>query len=445
MRVIPLILFLLSSSTYAWLTPSQIHLSWTEREDEMRVTWSVFPTSISSSLKYREVDCPDPHSSWKTVKADEKYFKHGSLLFQYIYVLTAVIPNLRPECYYEYKVGNSAFWSETFKFSGITPYYKFPNRQESLDLIAQLAVFGDLGVGNWSAPTRDMLRDDLIETNYHAFIHLGDLGYDLDSEGGYIGNLFGRLIQEYAAYRPYMTIPGNHESAKNFTHYSNRFIMPKNWASQNTSFYYSFNLGRAHFIMYDPELFKYDKKPQMQRMIDWLTEDLKEANLHREEVPWVIAMSHKPLYCGIDTRFPDDDKDNSNNNNCIGQAIQTRSWVEDLFYNNKVDIILGAHVHNYERETAIYQNKSMPCKVNEIHHQHDCTAPIFILSGTAGNDHAHEQITATPQEWNLFGSEAYGYGKLVVYNKTHVYWEQYDTEKREVLDYVWITKDFITY
>jgi len=167
--------------------------------------------------------------------------------------------------------------------------------------------------------------------------------------------------------------------------------------------------------------------------------------LHREEVPWVIAMAHKPLYCGIDTRFPVTDGHNANNDDCISEAGRTRLCFEELFYENKVDIIFGAHVHNYERETAMYHNKSMPCKVDNIHHQHDCTAPIFILAGTAGNRQEHEQITATPQEWNRFGSEAYGYGKLVVHNKTHIYWEQYDTEKRKLLDHVWITKDFVTY
>ena len=445
MKTVPITLILLLALANASLVPSQIHLSWTEREDEMRVTWAVFPYSVTDSLKYREVDCSTDSPDWQTVSGNHTYFQHGDAFYQYIYVVSAIIPNIKPACNYEYKVGNSIIWSETFKFNGRSPFYKFPARQEDLDFVPKIAIFGDLGVGNWSVPTRDLLRDDLEVTDYQALIHLGDIGYDLDDNDGYLGNEFGELVQEFAAYTPYMLIPGNHEHADNFTHYINRFRMPQNWASQNSSFYYSFNIGRAHIVMYDTELFKYDKQPQIDRMLQWLNEDLIEANKNRDQVPWLIVMAHKPLYCGVDTRFPDDDKDHSNNDNCIGQANNTRFWVEDLLYKYKVDVIFGAHVHNYERDTAIYQNKSMPCKIDTFHYQHDCTAPVHILSGTAGNDHAHEQVTQTPQEWMRFGSEAYGYGKLIIYNSTTLYWEEYDSEKRVTIDYLWLTKDRPTY
>ena len=41
----------------------------------------------------------------------------------------------------------------------------------------------------------------------------GDFGYDLDTNNGHVGDEFMRQIEPVAAYVPYMTCAGNHESA----------------------------------------------------------------------------------------------------------------------------------------------------------------------------------------------------------------------------------------
>jgi hypothetical protein len=86
-----------------------------------------------------------------------------------------------------------------------------------------------MGVGYWSEPTRNLIKKEADLGSFDAIVHLGDIGYDLDGKGGSVGNKYGRLIQEFAAIKPYMTLPGNHEKASNFTHYTNRYIMPENW------------------------------------------------------------------------------------------------------------------------------------------------------------------------------------------------------------------------
>ncbi|PFX19149.1 Iron/zinc purple acid phosphatase-like protein [Stylophora pistillata] len=60
-------------------------------------------------------------------------------------------------------------------------------------------------------------------------------GYDdtwsqekFEEDNAVVGDDFMNQIQPIAAYVPYMTCPGNHEYAYNFSNYKNRFSMPGN-------------------------------------------------------------------------------------------------------------------------------------------------------------------------------------------------------------------------
>jgi hypothetical protein len=114
-------------------------------------------------------------------------------------------------------------------------------------------VFGDWGTGPEGAPTLDLLTKTAELHNFDAVLHIGDIAYDLQDYSGRTGDLFGRNIEPIAGNFPYMTIPGNHEDFKNATHYQARYNMPVNDANQGTDTFYSFNLGAAHYIMFDTE------------------------------------------------------------------------------------------------------------------------------------------------------------------------------------------------
>lgn len=74
--------------------------------------------------------------------------------------------------------------------------------------------------------------------------------------------------------------------------------------------------------------------------------------------PWVIAMAHRPMYCSnsndamhcnnidntVRTGFPY--SQNGSTKYILG--------LEDLFYNEGVDIIIAAHEHSYERFWPVY-------------------------------------------------------------------------------------------
>ena len=120
-------------------------------------------------------------------------------------------------------------------------------------------------------------------------------------------------------------------SQRNFTAYQNRFRMPGQESGGVSNFWYSFDYGLAHFVSIDGEtdfakspeypfvadLTGTETKPQENEtyvtdsgpfgyingsyklnqnyeQIQWLTKDL--AAVDRTKTPWVIAMTHRPMY-----------------------------------------------------------------------------------------------------------------------------------------------------
>jgi hypothetical protein len=434
-----MLVYLLNLSLY----PKHLRISYTENEHEIRVTWSVTPFDFGSEIYYRETLCGVGNEiSWIKLETSVKYYQHGDLSHQYQYVYTSLIQDTNPRCIYEYLVSNGIFSRETKFFYGRTPYYEEPFDIEDLNYQPRVILIGDMGVGNYSQYTRKMMNEEAQTGSYDFSIHLGDIAYDLDSYGGEIANRYMKDIESFASEFPYMTAPGNHEHSRNFTDYMNRFYMPRNWASQDSSFYYSFNFGRAHFIIFSTETIFFNSNEVQELQYKWLIEDLEQANKNRKEVPWIFTFAHKPFYCSIDYRYSKNEADRATNNNCLGQTEKTRNMFEDLFYRHKVDIMFSGHVHKYERNSAVYKSLPMPCEMDFPDYLHNCGAPVHVVTGNAGNDHLFEPISKTPQEWYRAGSDTTtGYGKLIVKNSTHVYWEQYDSETGRVVDRFWLSKN----
>jgi len=411
--------------------PEQVHLSWTGHENEMRVTWVTY-VSISSKVAYRPILCPNSNGDWTYVKGNYTEFEPGFVRLQYIH--QAVISDLNPDCYYEYYVGNGWFWSNKFVFQGRTPDYSAPYNNKEVKMI----IFGDWGIGANGQYTKNLLLDEARMKEFLGILHIGDLAYDLHSVGGVVGDMYLNMIQPVVANFAYMTIPGNHEDHDHFNHYRHRFNMPWNSHNKGTGYFFSFDLGPVHFVMINTDLYLLeDQKEEAKVQTEWLKQDLEEANRNRELRPWVIAMSHHPLYCSVNWRKPVED-----NGDCLGDPIVLRGELEDLFYKNKVDLFFQAHLHNYERNTAIYQNQTVSDPRDTQNSYYNPKATVYITSGNAGNDEGHnDPVSPTLSKWVRFASEDYGYGRLIAYNATHLYWEQFSAPKLTEIDHLWIIKD----
>lgn len=180
--------------------------------------------------------------------------------------------------------------SEEFSFKG-------PSRESAPVRLISLAdwatgVNSDPFDGFSTIPRANILqhlkRDMKSLQAYDGILHAGDYGYDLTSLDGLMGDNYMKSVEPLVSKFPYFTIPGNHESNGNFTHYKELFKTPgtENW--------YSFDLGHAHFIMMDSEAFvgRFHTDLMLENHVKWIKEDLE-----KNTKPFTIVLGHRPIYC----------------------------------------------------------------------------------------------------------------------------------------------------
>ena len=277
-------------------------------------------------------------------------------------------------------------------------------------------------------PKPHILLPLLQEHDYSGIWHLGDLAYDLFSNRGTRGDEFMRDIEPLAARQAYMPVVGNHELARLFQDYMQRFALP------GPGLYYSLGVGRAQIIAISSEFDYNYMKPlnfprdqsyyeyMQTRQLAWLRTELEKAQANRHNRPWVIVMAHKPLYCSLNT---DSEMIMSV---CGLQARVMRNTFEELFLTYQVDVGLFGHVHLYERLLPVRYdqvvgeyNRSESVFINP-------QAPIYIINGVAGNlenESVVMKVSKTPGPWSATQSESLGYGRLTVVNSTHIHYVQY--------------------
>jgi Calcineurin-like phosphoesterase/Iron/zinc purple acid phosphatase-like protein C len=226
------------------------------------------------------------------------------------FIHTVLLSYLENSSKYQYKCGNDVDgWSELHSFLPPPPRgVSGGNRSTNLLLL------GDMGVAHaLTLPYLIKEANTGIETDdsnakysqnspsslyYSAILHVGDLAYDLNHYQGRKAQHFLRMIEPISSSLPYMVAPGNHEAAFNFSLYRSLFKMPQWQQSQNL--YFSFDIGLVHIVVYNTEVFFWPESfgtEHMQQMFEWLERDLKQANENRKQVPWVIAIGHRPMYC----------------------------------------------------------------------------------------------------------------------------------------------------
>ena len=117
-----------------------------------------------------------------------------------------------------------------------------------------------------------------------------------------------------------------------------------------------------------------------QSQYNWLEQDLRKANTPeaRAKQPWIVTLAHRPMYCS-----------NNDDHDCkICDCVMRRGYkhkfykLEDLFFNNSVDLQLYGHQHNYERSLPIFN-----CHYEEpenLDFYQDPKYPIHIITGAGG-------------------------------------------------------------
>jgi len=169
-------------------------------------------------------------------------------------------------------------------------------------------------------------------------------------------------------------------------------------------------------------------------MLDWLNQDLTAANQNRQEKPWVIALTHRPIYCSF-----------KGSDDCLYNP-KLYSDFEDLLINQKVDLLVGGHVHIYERMLPIKRGKITPFvhRVWDKKYKYiiNPQSPIYVVQGMAGHkgDEADPQDSYKGKPFTVKVSKDYSFMAVRSSNSTHLKVENYVSETGSINDFFYIIR-----
>lgn len=425
----------LPESTKSYV-PEQIHISFGETDTSMYVVWST-PTVVSDPVVQYSLQSEGGSTSTAvTVNATTSVFQNddwdiasNSNLIAY----KAEMTGLTLGAFYQYRVGSAT--------KGMSDNYVFRAKRDfSTGPPANIIWYGDFGIGPEIALTLSALENITVTYEYDMIMQIGDLAYNLNSNGGATGNTFLNDIQPVATIIPYMAVMGNHEGQEFSctTHWTNRFAFPGN----TSNLWYSLDVGLVHIIGLSTELAFYNDTNNADQ-VAWLINDLQTLN--RTKTPWVVVTGHRPTYCSADWSVSSSDKLGSipwqrHNKDCVQSAPIMREWFEDIFYENKVDLLMWAHVHSYERMNPVYNNQSMPADYISFNEVRGASAPIPIIAGMAGQQESYAPPSPTPLPWSVFQNTEKAYGVMTAYNSSALLWQQIASGNGTVIDYLWLWK-----
>ena len=308
----------------------------------------------------------------------------------------------------------------------------------------EIAVIGDLGQTEFSSETVRRACPSCGGAGAGApaggepalAVLVGDLSYADGRPERW--DSFGRAIDPLASRVPFMFLPGNHEIEMDetdmvpFVNYRKRYVMSrqreeligrgtvKDWDAYDFDFvyeggssYYSFDVGRAHFVCLNTYVDAGEGSPQYA----WLRADLEAVD--RRATPWVFAFMHGPLY-----------NSNGEHQGEVATAKAREAW-EPLFYAQRVAGVFAGHVHSYQRTHPVYRDQRRA----------EGDAPFYVVVGDGGNHEGLHSDWMPRTPWSAFrNGTSYGHGRLRIYNDSVARWQWLPNDMDAPQDTYWITQ-----
>ncbi|KAG9439766.1 hypothetical protein H6P81_019931 [Aristolochia fimbriata] len=433
--------------------PEQIHLSFTDREDEMRVMFIADDRS-ERFVKYGK----DKDGLKWNARAEVTRYERSDMCDSPAnasgwrdpgFIHDAVMKNLKKGKRYYYMVGSDAGgWSEIHSF--------ISRNQDSDETYAFL--FGDMGT--WLpystflrlqeesvATVKWILRDIEALDDTPSFIsHIGDISY---ARGySWLWDAYFNQIEPLASKVPFHVCIGNHEydwplqpwrpawatsiygtdgGGECGVPYSLKFKMPGNSsfstgtnAPDTKNLYYSFDEGVVHFVYFSTETNFLPGSDQY----NFIKNDLEKVD--RKKTSFVVFQGHRPMYT------------TGNEGRDGPLRMKLVEHLEPLLVENKVDLVLWGHVHRYERFCPM---KNFTCGEEGSPE----AFPVHVVIGMGGQDwqapwaprrdHPQDPIFPQPSQ-SLYRAGEFGYTRLVATREklTLTYVGNHDGEPHDVVE-----------
>ena len=440
--------------------PEQAHLAYTGKAGQLSLDFMAHGENCSLAWGVQIATSPDfSQADFVPAYACDDFTAQESAR---TLAVRALLTGLEIGTQYYYVCGSDderAPWSQVYSFT----FQQGAARAGGAPVYAVLADFGF-----YNAESLERLPAEACEGKFDTLLHAGDFSYDFDTDAGRVGDGYMRQLAPVISSVPYMGIPGNHESATNYTHYKMRFASVAENAGANsgsgTNMFYSFNDGLTHFVMWDSEAYWSQPKDSQTAMENWLRADLAAANADRAAHPWVIArecprraqprasapdrpLTHTPLKL-LPTRCPlaskvahkgwwmDDTLQCPSGAGCVVWQILTEGGV-DLFWTG--------HIHYYSRDLPQYPNAAngtgavdttcasanLGNATNPRAIYTDCKFMTTIVCAAPGDqevnaerhEHPAPQLVGpllAPQA-GVTSTNNYGFSKMQAVNATHLY------------------------
>ena len=144
--------------------------------------------------------------------------------------------------------------------------------------------------------------------------------------------------------------------------------------------FWSAQLGAVHLLAMCTES-ALDVAAMEDAQLDWIRRDLAGRSPPMPGA-FTIAVGHRPLYCS-----------NTGGNDVPAGNKVLQGRVEDTLVEAKVDLVVQAHVHDYER--------SFPVRFGAVEQRNYSrpTAPVYVANGAAGNREKNDRAPAN-LPWN---------------------------------------------
>ncbi|XP_014522753.1 probable inactive purple acid phosphatase 27 [Vigna radiata var. radiata] len=351
------------------------------------------------------------------------------------YIHSALMTGLNPSSPFSYKYGSdSVGWSKEIQFS--TPP---AGGSDEVRFIA----FGDMGKTPLDASKEHYIQPgalsvikaiakDVNSKKVNSVFHIGDISYAT----GFLAewDFFLHLINPVASRLSYMTAIGNHE--RDYVDSGSVYITPDSGGECGVPYetyfpmptsakdkpWYSIEQGSVHFTVISTE---HDWSENSEQYA-WMQKDM--ASVNRQKTPWLIFMGHRPMYTSHQGLLSSENKFNE--------------AVEPLLFQNKVDLALFGHVHNYERTCSVFQHKckAMPTKDKngmDTYDGRNYSAPVQVVIGMAG--FTLDNFSSNVESWSLKRISEFGYLRAHATRKD-LSLEFVVSNTKEVMDSFHITK-----